>query len=129
MTEPDPMGNPPSETPPADEAATLRAELDQARADLAASRAAEAASVSTLRETTRAANPTIPAELIDGSSPAEIAASVTRAQGIVTAVLAANSNGHAPKVPVGGAPAPTIDLSTLPASERIRMGVAARRGN
>lgn len=122
-----------NETPPAsdgaDQLAALQAELDKARDDLAAARSAEAETVAALRDTLRAANPTLPGELIDGSSPAELAASVTRATAVRDQVLAANppsTNGHAPKVPSGGQATPPADTSAMSAAEKIRFALSQR---
>ncbi len=119
--------NPPSETTEPDAVAALTARAETAEAAVAEIRASVAGAVTAYRDLARAANPGVPAALIDGDSVAGIAASVeagraTAAEAVRLAGIAAN-NGHAPHVPTGAlAPAPA-NLSTL---EKIKAGLAAR---
>jgi hypothetical protein len=131
MTEPDNLpGSGPASN--ADPTVELRAQLETAQAALAESRTREAATTAALRDSLRAANPTLPADLIDGSNADELRASVEKATAIRDSVLAAHAaasgNGHAvaPKVPAGGGPAtpPTEGLTPL---QRIAAGLEARR--
>lgn len=109
----------------------IRAELEDARSALAAARTAQAEATSAYLAEARAARPTIPPSLIDGDSPAAIAASVERA----TATLAeydalrpaASANGHAVTVPIPrGAMAPVALPANATAMDKIRAGLVAR---
>ncbi len=127
MTEQDP--NPHQPPPPAadDPIAALTRERDEARDSLAAFRASFATAMARHRDTLRAANPTIPADLITGDTPEELAASVERGKTIRDQVLAASaaataSNGHAPHVPAGGSPA-IPNTTTMTPREKILSGL------
>lgn len=111
-----------------DELAALRAELEQSRAAIAEIRTEQAAAISATRDALRAANPAIPAELIDGGTLAEVTGSVEKARATVAAVMAAqaaaSANGHAvaPHVPAGGTPAPSG--AGMTAFEKIAAGLS-----
>ena len=66
-------------------------DLDAARGELTTAQQGTAAATAALLETTKAANPTIPADLIAGDDPAAIAASVERGKGIVEQVTSHNA--------------------------------------
>jgi hypothetical protein len=69
-----------------------------------------------------AANPDVPAELITGATPADLAASVASAKAIADKVrqqLAETTN-----IPAGGGAAPAVDPSKMPPQERVRWGMA-----
>ena len=81
---------PQPQPPPSDDAlAALTRERDEARDALAAARGSYAAAIAAHRDALRAANPTLPADLIDGDTTEALAASVERARGIRDAVRAA----------------------------------------
>lgn len=108
------------------------AELEAARNATAEARAAQASAVAALRDHMRAANPTVPGDMIDGSTPEELAAALARGQAFRDQVLAAfeasSTNGHAvaPVVPSGAQSAPPPDYSSMSPTEKIRAGLAAR---
>jgi hypothetical protein len=111
--------------------AALERERDEARDALAAARATSAAAITAVRDTLRAANPTIPPDMIDGDSVDALTASVERARAFAAQVLerhtTTHGNGGPPAVPRGGgAPAP-IDYSKLHPHERMRIGFEQRR--
>ena len=83
------------------------------------------------------AHPNVVAALIQGTTVAELIASIGPASAAYAAVsqqLATDAareerttQATPPTVPAGGTPAPVVDPETLPASEKIRRGIAARR--
>ena len=90
--------------------------------------------VALVRELARRAYPDAVPELIDGATPAEIAASVAGARAAYARVrerVAAEAPAPvavAPvAVPAGGA-GPAVDVERLPAAEKIRRGVMVSRG-
>ncbi len=91
---------PPPAAPAVPDAPALAQQLKE-------SEAANLANVDALLQATRTANPAIPADLITGSTPAEITASVTAGQATVEQVLEANKTttqpggGGAPPRPTG----------------------------
>lgn len=121
---------PPEPTPTYPEPDPRIAELE-ARV-LAAETAASAATVR-YREARLAAQPEIPEELVGGASVEEIDASIDRARRIVDAIRSriAPNVVPAPVVPIAsigrseGAGSPGA-WASLPASERIRAGLAGR---
>ncbi len=99
-TDPPPADPPPTDPPAGADAAALQQQLDtQATAN--------EATVAALLQSTRDANPNIPADLISGANADEIAASVTAGKATVAAVVAANP----PAKPGGGPGAPPRDLA------------------
>lgn len=112
-----------------DELAQWRERAEAAESALAEWRARFAEAVAAVRDAHRAANPTIPPALIDGDTPEAIAASVEKARAIADQVLElAKANGHhAPHVPTGAHPSPSVDLSTMSPAEKIRYGLTQRR--
>jgi hypothetical protein len=129
----DEQPNPQAPPPEADALAAAFAERDAAQAATAEARAAQAAAVAALRDTYRATNPTVPGDMIDGSTPEELAAALARGQAfrdqVLEAAKAAGANGHAvaPVVPSGAQSAPPPDYSAMSPMEKIRAGIA--RGN
>lgn len=111
-----------------DELTALRAQHEALQTEHATARTAYAAAIAALRDSHRAAHPSLPAELIDGSTVEELGASVGRAVDIAAKILAAAANGHqpAPRVPAGGTPA-TTDLSTMSPHARVSYELARRR--
>ena len=121
--------NPPPDAPapnPADtltaQLATITAERDEARAQLEAARGAITANVTTLRDTLRAANPTIPPDLIDGSNAAELTSALERGRTIATdaverAKAAAPTAGV--RVPAGTGGSATGPADALKGAEKI----------
>lgn len=132
----DPQNNdPPNDgNPPTTSAAE---ELEQARTDLASTRAELAAARTAHLEQVRAANADIPPALITGDTPADVNASVDAARKLFTDWTALNAknagNGHAPgdrtppRVPAGGATT-TVDFSKMTPTEKIRRAVSQQRG-
>jgi len=114
-------------------------ELEQLRAEAAAGKNAAAAlekaqadsnermntTMEAFRHTTRAAHPNIPAELIAGDTPEDIAASVERGKAIVEKVTAANkpTTSSTPSV-TAAAPPRTIEVPEgITGAARIRYGL------
>jgi hypothetical protein len=87
------------------------AALEERTTALDAATQATAAATTALLDTTRAANPAIPADLIAGDNPADIAASVERGRALVEQVRAANPvTGTPTNIPTGSPPrTPTND--------------------
>lgn len=90
--------------------------------------------ITAARELVLKANPNAIPELVQGSTLAELSSSANAATEAYNRILS-NINGVnatppvvpiAPIVPAGGAATP-LDLSTLPAVELIKRGIAARR--
>jgi hypothetical protein len=79
------------------------AALEQSQQDLEAARTATAAATTALRDQARAANPTLPAELIDGDTPEAIAASLDRARTIAQQVIEA-TRAATPTTPAASPP-------------------------
>jgi hypothetical protein len=76
------------------------------------------------------AHPEIVPELLHGDSIETLLASVGPAKAAfarIAAALPPVSLSPAPAVPAGGSPPVTVDLDRLPASEKIRRGIEARR--
>ena len=89
--------------------------------------------VALVRELARRAYPDAVAELIDGGSAAEVAASVEPARAVYArlreafaAERVAPVAAPAPAVVPAGGVAPVVDADRLPAAEKIRRGVAGR---
>jgi len=114
----------------------LKAELEQAKTDAAASSAraaAEAAAPLTAALTDAAAryqalivqtNPEIPAELIKGNTVAELEASLASGKAIVQKVKAnLDAQAQAAPIPAGAPPRQGIDLSSLSPQEKIIEGM------
>jgi hypothetical protein len=78
------------------------------------------------------AHPEIVPELLHGDSIETLLASVEPAKAAyarIAAALPPVSPSPAPAVPAGGSPPVTVDFDRLPASEKIRRGIANRRQN
>lgn len=122
---------PPEPTPTYPEPDPRIAELE---ARLSAAEAAAGAATTRYREARLAAQPEIPEELVGGATVEEIDASIERARRIVDAIRSRLAPAAAPSpvvVPIAsigrseGAGSPGA-WASLPASERIRAGLAAR---
>jgi len=85
-------------------------ERDELHTQLTTAQEAARGATGALLDASRAANPTIPAELITGETPDDIAASIERGKGIVEQVTTANAGNDAddekPKTPGSQAGAP-----------------------
>ena len=82
-----------------------------------------------LREALLAAYPEAVAELVGGESVGAMLASLgpARAAWERVAATVARPGATAPPVPAGSAPPVAVDVAALPATEKIRRGLAARR--
>lgn len=89
---------------------THQQELAAASEATAAATARAEASTAALIDSTRAANPTIPPDLITGTTAEEVAASVTAGQATVEAVIAANPPDALTRPPGDGGAAPPRTL-------------------
>jgi len=105
----------------------LRARAESAETAHAAAIEAHTAAVVTLRDTVRAANPTIPSSLIDGADAPSIAASLTSAQAVVAEAIAlATKPGLGFRTPSGAQGSQTT--APMSPGEKMAAGLAARRG-
>lgn len=86
-----------------------------------------AAELAIIRDLTIRANPDAVPELITGDSVTEIAASVETAKAAYSRLTEQLRAQRGPTVPAGGAPAPTVDISTLSPAQLIQRAVAQRR--
>ena len=104
-----------------------------------AERAGEAGVVMTaedlaaVRELALRAHPDVVPELVVGGSVAEVVASLVGARAAYRRIAeavgrtpAAGGGGAPPAVPAGDAPRVVVDLEALPATEKIRRGLAGR---
>lgn len=91
---------------------TATAELAETNERLAAVQAGSATAHAALIESTRAANPTIPPELIAGDNAQQIAASVQQGADIVAKVKEADKPAETKKPPAANAGAPPRDANT-----------------
>jgi len=108
--------------------APLKEENARLAEQLAAAQEDAFASVApTLREFAAAANPTIPAELIEGNIPDEIAASIEKARGIVEKITA-SAEENAAGVPAGAPGRKPLDTSGMSPAEKIAAGWQQRAG-
>ena len=100
------------------------AALDQSTTELGAARQAAQTATTALIDATRAANPTIPPDLIAGDTPEAIAASVDAGRTIVEQVKATTTTTPA-NTTSGTPPRPTTPQlpDTARGSERIRFGL------
>lgn len=104
------------------------AALEKSQQDLEAANQTAAATRTALLDTVRKANPTIPAELIDGDTPEAITASVDRAQELVKTIVDTNKPAEPAPRPAGAnAAAPTRTPAAPPeglrGADRIRHGL------
>lgn len=99
---------------------TATAELAETNERLAAVQAGAATAHNALIETTRAANPTIPPELITGDNAEQIAASVAKGADIVAKVQEANKPPETKQPPAANAGAPPRDANADAAPEGVR---------
>jgi hypothetical protein len=88
--------------------------------------------IEAVRELARKAFPDAIPELIAGETYDEVMASVELARAAYARVFMEVEERQAvvkaPVVPAGGSSAPVVDVERLPASEKLRRGVGARRG-
>ncbi|CAN5510115.1 hypothetical protein BH23CHL4_BH23CHL4_22870 [soil metagenome] len=91
----------------------------------------DAGNIELVRELARRAYPDAIPELIGGESVEDVMASVEQARAAFARVFAEVSERQAvvrpPVVPAGGSQAPVVDADRLPAAEKLRRGVGARR--
>ncbi len=107
-------------------------ELTQLRSDLDAERAARRAAVARYREAVLAAEPTLPPELVDGDSLADVDASVEAARRAVAQIrerLATEADEAAARgFPVGAPGRVEPSVEGMSASEKIALGLERRTG-
>ncbi|MBN1856933.1 MAG: hypothetical protein JW846_08270 [Dehalococcoidia bacterium] len=107
-----------------EEVAGKQVEMDNAWAEMTALREVKDAAVFGYRDALRLAHPELPADLITGDSPEELAASVVGAQALVEKVRAAlQSERQAARMPAGAPVDSGPDLAGLSAREKIAAGV------
>ena len=91
-----------------------------------------AADLAAVRELAIRAHPDVVPELVSGSSVAEVLGSVEGARAAYRRVVeaaggAGAADGGPPSVPAGAVTRPAVDPERLPAAEKIRRGLVARR--
>jgi chromosome segregation ATPase len=102
---------------------------ETAMAELTQAKGAYTKAVSKYLEMTKAANPTIPPDVITGATIEDIDASVTKALSIATAVKASlEAQAKEAKVPAGAPPRGEISLEGLSPKEKIAAGIKRKGG-
>lgn len=102
---------------------------ETAATELTQAKGAYAKAVSKYLEMAKAANPTIPPDIITGATIEDIDASVTKASSIVTAVKAGlEAQAKAGTVPAGAPPRGEISLEGLSPREKIAAGIKKKGG-
>ena len=100
-------------------------EVDNAWAEMTALREVKDVAVTGYRDALRLAHPELPADLILGDTPEELAASVAGAQALVEKVRAAlQSERQAARMPAGAPVDSGPDLAGLSARDKIAAGVS-----
>jgi hypothetical protein len=107
-----------------------KSESEAALAETARLKEAEAASTSKYREALLAAHPNIPADLIQGSSIAELHASVEKATATVEAVKKSlETQAAATRVPAGAPTRGGISLEGMSPREKIAYAIKQKGGS
>jgi chromosome segregation ATPase len=107
----------------------LRVSISEANTELAQVKEAHGQAVAKYLEAVKTANPTIPADVIAGSSIEEIDASLARATTIAGAVKAnLEAQAKEAKVPAGAPPRTEINLEGLSPREKIAAGIQQKGG-
>jgi chromosome segregation ATPase len=102
---------------------------ETAMAELTEAKQAYGKAVAKYLEMTKAANPTIPPDVITGVTIEEIDATVAKALSIATAVKASlEAQAREAKVPAGAPPRGEISLEGLSPKEKIAAGIKKRGG-
>lgn len=78
-----------------------------------------------VRDLILASHTNIVPELVQGSSVADLVASINHAQEAYTRIV--DSQPKPVTIPAGGNTPITLDINTLPTSEKLRRGLAAKR--
>ena len=108
--------------------AQLQAEGEALRTERSNLQQAHAHAVGKYLDAVKAANPTLPPDIIAGATIEDIDASLETAQSIADAVKASlAAEAKAAKVPAG-APTRAIDLSALTPGEKISLGLSQKGG-
>jgi len=102
----------------------LRVSISEANTELTSVKAAHSQAVNKYLDVVKAANPTIPGDVIAGSSIEEIDASLAKASTIAGAVKAnLEAEAKEAKVPAGAPPRAEISLEGLSPREKIAAGI------
>jgi chromosome segregation ATPase len=102
---------------------------ETAASELAQAKDAYTKAVAKYLDSVRAANPTIPGDVIAGSTIEDIDASVAKALSIATAVKAnLEAQAREAKVPAGAPPRTEISLEGLSPREKIAAGIQQKGG-
>jgi chromosome segregation ATPase len=111
-----------------EEIGSLQANLESTQENLLTLNGAAAEATQKYLETVRVLNAGIPADLIDGTTIAEIDDSVERAQAITDAVRASlEAEVKSARVPAG-APTRAVNVDGLDAREKITLGLSQQKG-
>ncbi len=80
-----------------------------------------------VRELILSSHTNIVPELVQGSSVADLVASIERAREAYSRIVDAQPQSPPVTIPAGGNSPITIDINELPTSEKLRRGLAAQR--